>query len=244
MGKLDRANGQFYADNVIDYLLYFENSQTWTASSGTGTATLDNTLAFTGSNSLRIENTDPTNDLDVTNSAQSTVIGVGGDYQFSYFVRKDDTGVTYTGHVEIFKGGSTYYTQAFSIDEDETWIRIVNDAPLSFLKSDEVTIKIQLDGVSGYANPSTVLNIDGIMLNLNERQNGMPPQYVMPIDKTIYRIQNESGQPTISDDQFTFWMADAGGTLDSTTYETGDVLLTVNSGGTQKTVIIADFSAL
>lgn len=190
--QLLRGNGNNYADNVIDPQLYFGESQTWTISSGTGSATLTNTLAFSGENSLKLENTDPTNDLEITNSSQSTIIGIGGTYQLSYYVRKDDALEAYSGHVEIFKNAVSYVTDSFTLGGDDSdefankdyndeWVRFVCDVDLSFIKSDDVTFKIQLDGIAGYIDPSTTLWIDGIMLNLNERLNPMPPLYQKPI---------------------------------------------------------------
>ena len=189
--RLDRTNGQNYADNIIDAYLDFETVQTWTVSSGTGTAATDSILSFAGDRSLKIENTDPTVDIEVTNSVQLTTIEVGGDYQFSFYLRKDDAAIAYNGHVEIFKNASSYNTQTFTLGSDATdlddpdfnseWVRFMSDTPLTFAKSDEVTIKIQLDGIVGYLGASTTLNIDGVMLNQNERGNAMPPLYTKPV---------------------------------------------------------------
>ena len=192
--RQDRTNGQNYADNIIDAYLDFETVQTWTVSSGTGTAATDSILSFAGDRSLKIENTDPTVDIEVTNSVQLTTIEVGADYQFSFYLRKDDAAIAYNGHVEIFKNASSYNTQTFTLGSDATdlddpdfnseWVRFMSDTPLTFAKSDEVTIKIQLDGIAGYVGASTTLNIDGIMLNQNERGNAMPPLYNRPVSAT------------------------------------------------------------
>lgn len=191
MVRVDRNNGQNYADNIIDSLLDFEQTQTWTTSTGTGTATINNAFAYAGDSCLKIENTNPTNDIEVTNSVQSSVINVSGDYQFSMFARKDDSGVPYSGHIEVFKNAVTYSTQTFTLGSDdsnedypdfnEQWVRFISDTTLTFAKSDVVTIKIQLDGIVGYADPSTIIYIDGLMLNQNQRGNIMPPLYNRPV---------------------------------------------------------------
>jgi len=194
---VNRQNGKNQAENIIDYLLTFESAQTWTASAGTGTAILDNTVNYWGTNSLKIENTAPTTDLELTNSVQSTVIDTGGKYQLSWFVRKDDALETYSGHIEIFKNAVSYNTQSFSFggdgsdeyvnkDYNDVWVRFISNIELDFAKSDVVTFKIQLDGIVGYTDPSTTMWIDGLMLNLNERVNFMPPNYVPPVyNKTL-----------------------------------------------------------
>lgn len=252
---IKRPRGNNFAKNVIDGYLFFDTAQTWTASTGTGSGTLDNTIVYVGNNSLKAENTDPTNDLILTNSTQSTIIDVGGDFDLSLYAQKNDANVAYSGAIEVFKNATPYVTYNFTIggdgsddylnkDYNQEWISLVSDTPLTFVKSDVMTIRIKVDGISGYVDPSSVIWFDGLMLNARERGNEMPPQYNIPDSDIVYNVQSASGQPTVQDDTFTMWMASSGGTLDSTTYETGDVLITVNSGGTQKTVIIADFSAL
>ena len=195
MFRQTRKNGNNYADNVIDSLLSFEQDQTWSSTIGTGTARTNNSLAFEGNKSLFIQNTDPTNDLEVTNTAQSTIIPVGGTFQLSCYLRKDDLNQQYTGHIEIFRNGTTYSTQSFEFgndgsdpedpDTNEVWTRFVSDIPLEFLKNDEITIKIQLDGIVGYLGATTDLQVDGIMLNLNNRNNKMPPIYTKPVNLPV-----------------------------------------------------------
>ena len=195
MHQVKRQNGQQYADNVIDSLLDFEADQTWTVN-GTGTALMDNALAYAGARSLRLENTAPTTDLVATNSVQSTALTLGGDYQLSCYLSKNDAGQAYSGSIEIFKNAVTYNTQTFTIgsdgsdednpDHNNRWVRYVSDETLTFNKSDVVTFKIQLDGITGYVGASTVLNIDGLMFNQNDRGNAMPPLYSRPVyNKTL-----------------------------------------------------------
>ena len=190
--RTNRRNGQHYADNIIDELLTFDPPQTWSVSSGTGTAATNTVLAYQGNKSLKIENTDPTADITVTNSVQSTIIPVGGTFQMSWYLYKDDLGEAYSGSVNIFKNGSPYNTQAFTLggddsdefankDFNEEWVRFVSDIDLEFLKNDEVTITITLNGISGYLGASATLYVDGIMLNLNNRLNTMPPLYQRPV---------------------------------------------------------------
>ena len=57
--------------------------------------------------------------------------------------------------------------------------------------------------------------------------------------------QSQVAEPTVEDNSFRIWMANASGTKDGTAYEQSDVLLTVvDNSGTSKTLILADFSAL
>lgn len=201
MAQVKRINGQNYADNVVDYLLSFNSAQTWTTVSGVGTATIDNTQAFLGLSSLKLENTTPTSDYLISNSVQSTSIQIGDDYDFSFYVRKADPTITYTGEVQIYKGASLYYTQAFSLggdgsddylnkDYDEEWVRFTTDQVLEFAKSDVMTIRIQLDGISGYVGASTSLWIDGIMLSQRNRGNEMPPVYTTPVFNSTLSTSN------------------------------------------------------
>lgn len=55
---------------------------------------------------------------------------------------------------------------------------------------------------------------------------------------------SEGASPTPIQGTGTFWVASATGTLNGQAYEQGDLLWTVNSGGTQKTALLANFSAL
>jgi hypothetical protein len=55
--------------------------------------------------------------------------------------------------------------------------------------------------------------------------------------------QVQSTAPTIAADQSCLWIASSSGTLDGQAYEQGDLVYTANVGGTQKTVVVVDWSA-
>lgn len=192
MVQLKRQNGQNYADNIIDELLTFEPPQTWSVPGGTGTAATDSNLAYQGTKSLKIENTDPKNDITVTNSVQSTVIPIGGTFQFSMYLYKDDANIPYSGSMNIFKNAVLYSTQDFVLggdgsdelenaDYNQEWVRFVSDVDLVFAKNDIFTVTITLDGIPTYLGASTTMYVDGMMLNLNDRLNAMPPLYQRPV---------------------------------------------------------------
>ncbi|NRA92165.1 MAG: hypothetical protein HRU26_05675 [Psychroserpens sp.] len=190
MIQVKRNNGQNYADNILNRVLYFDALQTWNIT-GTGTAILDNTVVFSGNSSLKLDNTDPTINLVASNSDQDTIIKVNGSYQFSCYLRKNDALEVYTGKIEIFKNAILLDTQTFSLGGDNTdeyenkdyndeWVRFVSDQNYSLLKSDVITFRLTLDGISGYVGSNTSLWFDGMMLNLADRVNFMPPAYTIP----------------------------------------------------------------
>lgn len=244
---IDRANGQNYAENVVNPALSF-NDGTWTVASGTGTAVLDTNDIFLGSSSLKIENTVPASDIVVTNSSQTTTIDVADDYQLSWFIKKDISLEVREGAILIYKNAVLLDTQTFSIgntdadlDINDTWLRFQADVDYTLAKSDEITFQIRLDS-SGTAELTTFIYVDGFMLNRAGRNNTIVPFYQTPLDTLAYGYP--IAEPTVPSNSFLIWNADSSGTKDGTVYEANDVLLTVDAGGTSKTVILADYSAL
>lgn len=241
--------GQREADNIIDPLLGFNSDSTWTVT-GTGSASVSVNQYFSGSGSLYIENTDPTNDLTASNAVQSTVIPKDGSYWFSTELFKTLADTEITGEIEVFKGLVSFDVQEFSIgstttedDKNNQWVRYVANQPYDFTKGDIITFTIKIDGILGFVNPSTFLYWDGVKLESNDRGNYYPSGYSNPIHE-VYRVKESSTSPSVGDDESVTWMADSSGTLDGTVYEKGDYLITSNSGGVQKTTIIVDFSAV
>lgn len=184
--QVTRDNGRNYADNIIDPLLGFNTAQTWTAT-GSGSASLDTNLFFFGDSSLKMVNTAPTTDLVVTNSVQSTIIPFDDDYQFSFYMRKDEPNEFMTLEVKIFEGISVFNTQTFVLgsetaedDVNDVWARFVSDTTYNFSKGNEITFTFNLKGKARTALPNTTVWIDGLMLNNASRLNAFPPYYSKP----------------------------------------------------------------
>jgi hypothetical protein len=184
--KIDRRNGQNYAENIIDPLLLFDEG-TWVTASGTGTASLNTTYNFVGDSSLKIENNVPASDYIVTNSVQSTFIPAPNDYQLSWYVRKDIALEEREGAVLIYKNASLLDTQTFTIgstdadlDNNDVWVRFQSDTIYSLTKNDIITFQFKVTGVTT-TELTTFFYVDGLMLNLGERGNVVAPLYSKPV---------------------------------------------------------------
>ena len=58
--------------------------------------------------------------------------------------------------------------------------KVFSDTQYTLSKGDDITFQFRIDG-NGTAELTTFLFFDGVMLNLNERRNIMPPLYSLPI---------------------------------------------------------------
>lgn len=190
MVQLDRA-GLNYADNLVDYLLTFNESSTWTIASGTGTATRDLDNPFSGVASLKINNTAPTTNLTVTNSVQSSVIPFASTFQITCYVKKVEPLEELTGAMLIYKNAVLLATESFSVgsevvEEDITneWARFQTSNNYVLAKNDVITFQFRLDGIVGTPLTDTTIWIDGIMINDALRQDFAVPIYV-PAVKSI-----------------------------------------------------------
>lgn len=205
MIQINRA-GINFSENFIDPLLSFENAQTWTVSSGTGSVTTSDTYAFEGEKSLKLENTAPTTDLVVTNSAQSTVLIMKlADYDISFYVRKENPSDAYSGNVKIFKNAVLLDTQTWSLadTEDGQWYRFVTDATYTFAQTDIITFTFQFDGNAGFVGAKQVY-IDGLMLGVKERLDSAPAKYTLPQDGIgVNQLKEVNGWGNYSDAETT-----------------------------------------
>jgi hypothetical protein len=186
---LDRDYGKNYADNIVDYLLSFNEASTWTAASGTGTAVRDVDVVFAGAGSLRINNTAPTTDLVVTNSVQSTAIVASGTYQISAYFRKNEPDEIISGAMLIYKNAVLLATETFSLGSETTaddvngvWQRFQTNNNYSLIKGDVLTFQFRLDGKVGTLLTDTTLWVDGVMVNAAERENFIVPAYTESIN--------------------------------------------------------------
>jgi hypothetical protein len=185
IGKRDY--GKDYADNIIDDLLQFNKVQSWSISSGTGTAALDSTVIFEGLKSLRIQNTLPVADITATNTAQSTNIVIGGDYNLSLYLLKDEVDEFIEVEVGIFKNAAPLTTETFTIgsettedDVNDKWVRFMSPLPYALIKGDEITFTFSIKGKAHTVLPTTTVFIDGIMLNINNGLSKVVPCYTKP----------------------------------------------------------------
>lgn len=184
---LDRQYGKNYADNIVDYILSFNEVNTWTAASGTGTAVRDIDVVYAGAGSLRINNTAPTTDLIVTNSAQSTAIVASGTYQISAYFRKNEPDETISGAMLIYKNAVLLATETFTLGSETTaddvngvWQRFQTNNNYNLIKGDVLTFQFRLDGKVGTTLTDTTLWVDGFMVNAAERENFAVPAYSIP----------------------------------------------------------------
>ena len=178
--------GKDYADNLIDDLLQFNIPQTWTVSSGTGSASLNTTILFEGKSCLELFNTAPTTDLTVTNSVQSTIIPYGGDFIFSCYLKKKDILNFIDVGIQLFQGAAPLAENVFRLGSEDAeedfnldWIRFQSPV-YDFNASDEITIVLTVKGKVGTALSTTTVWADGFMLSDAKRLSLVVPNYNKP----------------------------------------------------------------
>lgn len=211
MKEINRT-GLVYSDNHIDPFLRFETADSWNVTLGTGTALHSNQQSFEGSQSLRIENTTPLNDLICTNSNQSTIAPIDSTYGMAIFIRKTDALTVVNGFMNIYKNAGLLTSQSFTIgntdaalDTTDVWVRFLTDE-LVLNKGDDITIDFTLKGL--IAPPATVtIYVDGIMFYNKERLQEIPPFFTTPVLSTVY-----DNQITLNQDNFALKIA----TIDTT----------------------------
>lgn len=188
MIQLARTYGKDYSDNSIDPLLQFNESQTWTTSSGTGSGTIDTSQRFEGKSSLKIENTAPTNDLVITNSAQNTLITYDGNYDLSLMLLKNELDEEFTLDVQIFKNAVLLDTQTCVVGSETAdvtnnkWVRFQSDQSYTLVDTDVLSFTFTLKGKVGTALPLTRLWVDGVMLSDTKRLSAVVPPYTKAAD--------------------------------------------------------------
>jgi len=164
--------GKSQSDNIIDELLTFNETSTWTGTGG-GSAIVTTANYFNGSGSLYIENSVP--------------VGIDGSYWLSLVFYKNLPDVELQGEVQIFKNGVSYNTQSFIFgskttdnDTNEVWARFVADQPFTFVKQDVITFSFKLKGITAYTLPASGIFVDGIKLERNDANNPFPTAYSAP----------------------------------------------------------------
>jgi len=183
--KIDRQNGQNYAENIANSALSF-NSGTWTVASGTGTSTISASTYFEGISSLRLQNNVPASDLTVTNSNHTTVIDLDGNYQISLHLRKNVALEQRQLDVLVYQNAVLLDTQSClvgstdaELDDNDEWVRYQLGSGYALNKLDEITFQFVLKGTTT-AEPTTIMFIDALMINPAERGNTIVPFYTKP----------------------------------------------------------------
>lgn len=210
-----------YADNVLDNFLTFNSVATWAVSSGTGASSHEDTWVFEGDRALLINNTNPINDIIVTNSDQNTVIAnKTGDFMLSMYLRKEEPLEQFTGEVQMFKNAVLLDTQAWTLgnntateDEDGVWVRFMSDTVYSLVTGDVITFKFQLNGMPTTILTQTKLWIDGLMLNNTERLDAVPPIYTPPKEDFIEINRRDVVTTYNAVDGDSIWANASGGTF-------------------------------
>lgn len=174
--------GGHISDNVLDNLLSFNSTSTWSAV-GTGYGAVDTNIFFEGKGSLKIENTAyKTTDLTVNNTTQSTVIKLDGTYDLSLYLRKtlaEDVSVT----VEVYKNGAILYSTPFTFAEAQVdqWFSFCTNENWSLSKGDIITFKFKINQNASSSVTNAVLHIDGMHLYNKERNQLEAPEYRSPL---------------------------------------------------------------
>jgi hypothetical protein len=193
MVRTDRQ-GLFYADNLVDSVLSFNNSQTWSVSSGTGSAATNTEQAYSGERGLKIINTDPANDIRVSFSNQSTSIPEGRNYGVSCRFYKT-LGEEISGLVKIYQNAVLLSNEAFTLDatdDTDKWVAFATDVNFALSKGDDITFQFQIDGFVT-AQPSIVVYVDGLHLYAKDRGQEAPPPYTTPTGNGINDLLQASG---------------------------------------------------
>ena len=184
---IDRINGQNYADNVVDPILFFSTG-TWTTVSGTGTSLLNVANAYTGVSSLRLENNVPASSYTASNSVQSTEASYDGVLKVSWFAKKTISTEVVNASVLIYKNAVLLQTDSFSIgstdaaiDKNNVWQRFQTDLNIDVSKSDDITFQFRIDP-STTAQATTSIYFDGFMVNEGGRDNTIVPAYTKPLN--------------------------------------------------------------
>lgn len=193
MIKIDRYS-EIYTDNIIDPLLSFDNTSTWTVSSGTGSAVVSNDYSFYGANSLKLQNTVPTTDLIVTNSVQNTVpTSKLGDYGFMLSLFKGSETENLNVEVNIYKNAVFLDKQNAIIEDKDKWISFVSDEYYSLADSDEIKFTFSILFDPAFTGTKTVY-IDGIKMYKKADEAFAPPTYSPPIkNQILIDLKGEKG---------------------------------------------------
>lgn len=198
------GTGKNHSKNLIDSILSFNKTSTWTLSSGAGSAVCSTEDSFDGLQSLKLNNTDLSTLFIATNSIQSTVINKTGDYGFVISVKKNHPLEVIDLKVNIYKNATLEYSDGFSIgsatdsslDDNNIWVRYMVDDILKLSATDVITFTFEQE-VRTSALTETTVYVDGLHLYAMDSVDTLPPLYSEPIyNKTLQDITDEGATTT------------------------------------------------
>ena len=185
------GTGKNYSNNLIDSILSFNTTSTWSVSSGTGSAVCSTDYAFDGVQSLKLNSTALGSTFIATNSIQSSIIPRDGVYGLVVSIRKDHRLQPITLKVNIYKNAVLEYGSEFtignaldsSLDDNDIWVRFMTDVDLSLSATDEITFTFEQKSMTSALTETTVY-IDGIHLYSKDNVDTLAPLYVKPEETT------------------------------------------------------------
>ena len=199
------GTGKNYSNNLIDSLLSFNTTSTWSVSSGTGSAVCSTDYAFDGLQSLKLNSTALGSTFIATNSVQSSIIPRDGVYGLVVSIRKDHRLQPITLKVNIYKNAVLEYNTEFtignaldsSLDDNDIWVRFMTETDLSFVATDEITMTFEQKSMTSALTETTVY-IDGIHLYSKDNADTLAPLYVKPFEanKDLQDITDEGATTT------------------------------------------------
>lgn len=231
MATTDR-NSRIYGNNVVNPFFTFQNEGTWTASNS-GSVTYDKNVAFNGNKSIKITNSDPTNNNTAVSIAnKGTVLSDGGSYWLIVQLM-NNTNEEMTGKVRVYKNTIIDSEMDFTLSADDEDIWIGHELYVTgFSKGDTVEFDIVLNDNAASLLLSHSINVDGFGFYRNDRNLALSPKYTspVPIFKELFGVyyyndlatQTTQIPLTLADTQYEL-TNDGAGTNTNKTYALTDV---------------------
>lgn len=189
------GTGKNYSKNLIDSLLSFNKTSTWTVSSGSGSAVCSTEDSFDGLQSLKITNSDLSADFITTNAVQNTEIIKSGDYGLVISIKKPTALEVITLRVNIYKNAVLEYSTPLvignkldaSLDDTNIWVRYMTESNLALSSGDIITLTFQqeADGTG-----TSTYYVDGIHLYTKDNEDTLAPLYSEPLSSENYAYQS------------------------------------------------------
>lgn len=167
---------QTYSDNIVPSFAMFDDSFSWSVSSGSGSGTHDDQYKFAGDRSLKLINTDVKNTDLVISSGTNTQFNIdrSGNYILSFYAL---TSTQINASVQIFVSGvPTDYDFTISDSEEfDKWTR--RTQLLTLNAGDKITFNVKLKQDTTSVPTSATFWLDGFMCNEDDRNLGYPPRF-------------------------------------------------------------------
>lgn len=168
-----------YSPNLLSYNTSFEDAFNATVVVGVGSAFTEVGASYKGKRYLRVINSTPLNELEVSSGGNNWVTTIpaslsnNGIFQFSIF---NPTTEAITGAVKVFEGGSLIDTFTFDTgDVYNTWQTFFQNLAFTDLGG-QLDFKFVIDGKVTAAS-FLQLYFDGIKFELSNRPLGFPSAY-------------------------------------------------------------------